>query len=162
MSALRSIKSEKESQKSLHRATAGKQQKPVTLSRRDLATSMMTVSDNVAADVLLTEIGLDTVIDDLAELGLTETRIVGGVAELHDRLRRETGRAHHGDPGFHRRSPQPTSQRARGNRSHAVVRAGTAIPVGGGHVRGLPAVFRGDSADQWLHREVRRLRRRGR
>ncbi|MBD0863164.1 serine hydrolase [Gordonia sp. zg691] len=64
---------------------------PITLSRRDLATSMMTVSDNVAADVILTEIGLDTVLDDLAELGLTETRIVGGVAELHDRLRRETG-----------------------------------------------------------------------
>lgn len=64
---------------------------PVTLSRRDLATSMMTVSDNVAADVLLDEIGLDRVRDDLLDLGLRNTRIVGGVAELHERLQRETG-----------------------------------------------------------------------
>ncbi|ATD69147.1 MULTISPECIES: serine hydrolase [Gordonia] len=64
---------------------------PITLSRRDLATSMMTVSDNVAADVILDEIGLDRVREDLATLGVANTRIVGGVAELHQRLQRETG-----------------------------------------------------------------------
>lgn len=64
---------------------------PVTLSRRDLATSMMTVSDNVAADVILDETGLDRVADDLTSLGAASTRIVGGVAELHGRLQRETG-----------------------------------------------------------------------
>lgn len=64
---------------------------PITLSRRDLATSMMTLSDNVAADVLLDEIGLDRVREDLIGLGATSTRIVGGVAELHERLQRETG-----------------------------------------------------------------------
>ncbi|UPW09677.1 class A beta-lactamase-related serine hydrolase [Gordonia terrae] len=64
---------------------------PVTLSWRDLATSMMTASDNVAADVILAQIGLQQVRDDLVELGLTNTRIVGGVAELHERLQRETG-----------------------------------------------------------------------
>ncbi|MCZ0911111.1 class A beta-lactamase-related serine hydrolase [Gordonia amicalis] len=64
---------------------------PVTMSRRDLATSMMTVSDNVAADVILDEIGLDRVREDLAALGIANTRIVGGVAELHQRLQRETG-----------------------------------------------------------------------
>lgn len=64
---------------------------PVTITWRDLATSMMTVSDNVAADVILTHIGLPQIHDDLAELGLTHTRIVGGVAELHERLQTETG-----------------------------------------------------------------------
>ncbi|ASR01112.1 serine hydrolase [Gordonia rubripertincta] len=64
---------------------------PVTLSRRDLATSMMTVSDNVAADVILDEIGLARVREDLVSLGADSTRIVGGVAELHERLQRETG-----------------------------------------------------------------------
>lgn len=64
---------------------------PVTLSWRDLAVSMMTVSDNVAADVLLDRVGLDRVLDDLAGWGLTATRIVGGMAELQQRLRDETG-----------------------------------------------------------------------
>ncbi|MGX7695962.1 serine hydrolase [Gordonia polyisoprenivorans] len=64
---------------------------PVTISWRDLATSMMTVSDNAAADVILDRVGLDTVLADLDDLGLDNTRIVGGMAELHARLRAETG-----------------------------------------------------------------------
>lgn len=64
---------------------------PVTLSWRDLATSMMTVSDNVAADVILARVGLDAVRSDLTDLGLRATHVVGGVAELHGRLRAETG-----------------------------------------------------------------------
>ncbi|WP_280236770.1 class A beta-lactamase-related serine hydrolase [Nocardia cyriacigeorgica] len=63
---------------------------PVTMSRRDLATSMMTVSDNAAADILLGEIGLDAIEELLTELGLTETRIVGGTADVHRSLVRET------------------------------------------------------------------------
>ncbi|MET7767380.1 serine hydrolase [Nocardia sp. NPDC005366] len=63
---------------------------PVTMSRRDLATSMMTVSDNAAADVLLGEVGLGAVEDLLAELGLTETRVVGGTADQYRGLVRDT------------------------------------------------------------------------
>ncbi|MEV6213952.1 serine hydrolase [Nocardia sp. NPDC051833] len=63
---------------------------PVTLSRRDLATSMMTVSDNAAADVLLGELGLAAVTDLLDALGLTETRVVGGTADQHRSLVRDT------------------------------------------------------------------------
>jgi len=63
---------------------------PVTMSRRDLATSMMTVSDNAAADVLLGEIGLGAVEELVAELGLTGTRIVGGTADVHRGLLRDT------------------------------------------------------------------------
>ncbi|NEW52449.1 serine hydrolase [Nocardia cyriacigeorgica] len=63
---------------------------PVTMSHRDLATSMMTVSDNAAADILLGEIGLGAVEELLAELGLTETRIVGGTADVHRSLVRDT------------------------------------------------------------------------
>ncbi|WP_043738255.1 serine hydrolase [Nocardia asiatica] len=63
---------------------------PVTMSLRDLATSMMTVSDNAAADVLLGATGLGAVEDLLNDLGLTHTRIVGGTADLHRSLVRDT------------------------------------------------------------------------
>ena len=62
----------------------------VTMSLRDLATSMMTVSDNAAADVILGETGLGAVEELLDELGLTRTRIVGGTADLHRSLVRDT------------------------------------------------------------------------
>ncbi|WP_262365903.1 serine hydrolase [Gordonia sp. OPL2] len=64
---------------------------PVRMTWRDLATSMVTVSDNVAADVILDRVGLERVQADLAHLGLRHTRIVGGMAELHARLQAETG-----------------------------------------------------------------------
>ncbi|WP_067985459.1 serine hydrolase [Nocardia caishijiensis] len=63
---------------------------PITLSRRDLVASMMTVSDNAAADVLLGELGLAAVTDLAAELGLTETRVIGGTADQHRSLVRDT------------------------------------------------------------------------
>lgn len=63
---------------------------PVTMSLRDLATSMMTVSDNAAADVLLGETGLGAVESLLDDLGLERTRIVGGTADLHRSLVRDT------------------------------------------------------------------------
>nr|WP_246461019.1 serine hydrolase [Nocardia transvalensis] len=63
---------------------------PVTLSLRDLATSMMTVSDNAAADVLLGETGLGAVEELLDDLGLTRTRVIGGTADLHRSLVRDT------------------------------------------------------------------------
>ncbi|MFD4367501.1 serine hydrolase [Rhodococcus sp. NPDC058521] len=58
----------------------------VTLSWRDLATSMMTVSDNAAADLVLGLVGVDRVESLLAGLGLTKTRVVGGTADVHRRL----------------------------------------------------------------------------
>ncbi|MFG1796225.1 serine hydrolase [Nocardia sp. NPDC049149] len=62
----------------------------VTMSLRDLATSMMTVSDNAAADVLLGQVGLGPVADLIDELGLAETRVVGGTADQHRSLVRDT------------------------------------------------------------------------
>ena len=64
---------------------------PVTLSWRDLATSMMVVSDNAAADVILRRVTAQRVATVLEELGLASTRIVDGVAEVHARLMSETG-----------------------------------------------------------------------
>lgn len=63
---------------------------PVTMSRRDLATSMMTVSDNAAADLLLGEIGLAAVHELLDSLDLTETRLIGGTADIQRSLVRDT------------------------------------------------------------------------
>jgi beta-lactamase class A len=63
---------------------------PVTMSRRDLATSMMTVSDNAAADLLLGEIGLAAIHELLESLGLELTRLVGGTADIQRSLVRDT------------------------------------------------------------------------
>ncbi|WP_253916152.1 serine hydrolase [Streptomyces sp. MNP-20] len=53
----------------------------VEVSLRDLAYFALTVSDNSAADVLLSRVGLDTVGMLARELGLARTRIVGGPRE---------------------------------------------------------------------------------
>ncbi|MGP4019582.1 serine hydrolase [Saccharopolyspora sp. 5N708] len=66
---------------------------PVTLSWRDLAASMIGVSDNTAADVILAEVGLDAVAATLADLGLSQTRVVGGTADSHASLVRDLGAA---------------------------------------------------------------------
>ncbi|AHK31399.1 beta-lactamase [Rhodococcus opacus PD630] len=59
---------------------------PVVLSWRDLAMSMMTVSDNAAADLVLGQVGLESVERALSELGMTSTRIIGGTADAHRSL----------------------------------------------------------------------------
>lgn len=63
----------------------------VRLSGRDLVRMMMTVSDNAAADAVLTEVGLETVAEVLVELGLTGTVIRGGAADTQELLVAETG-----------------------------------------------------------------------
>lgn len=64
---------------------------PITLSWRDLAVQMMVVSDNAAADVILAEVGLPAVREVLDRSGLVGTRVVGGMALLHQQLITETG-----------------------------------------------------------------------
>src|SRR5690606_5496138 len=63
---------------------------PVTTSRRDVAAAMMTVADNAAADVLRGETGRTGVEGLLARLGHARTRIVGGTADVYQRLVEET------------------------------------------------------------------------
>jgi len=64
---------------------------PVTMSWRDLAASMIMVSDSAAADVILGTVGLDFLQETLLELGLPSTKIVGGTADIEATLMRETG-----------------------------------------------------------------------
>ncbi|MFD2082734.1 beta-lactamase class A [Actinopolymorpha cephalotaxi] len=64
---------------------------PITVSWRDLARSMITVSDNAAADELLDAVGLDRVRALLDDLGLRRTRITGGSRDLFDAVLRESG-----------------------------------------------------------------------
>jgi beta-lactamase class A len=64
---------------------------PVTMSWRDLATSMITVSDNAAADVLLRRVGLAYVNETLRDLGLERTRVLGDTADVHRGLVADTG-----------------------------------------------------------------------
>lgn len=63
----------------------------VSLTLRDLAHFMMTMSDNAATDVLLRRVGLDSVHATLAGLGLKRTRLIGGCAELFAQVRAEVG-----------------------------------------------------------------------
>ncbi|MFI8568533.1 serine hydrolase [Rhodococcus sp. NPDC078407] len=65
---------------------------PVTMSWRDIARSMITVSDNAAADALLGALGLDALTRVIEDLGLEQTRIVGGTKALGDQIVRDTGR----------------------------------------------------------------------
>lgn len=64
---------------------------PVRVSLRDLVRSMMTVSDNAAADEVLQRIGVERVNTTLEELGTRSTRIVGGTAEVLRTLVADTG-----------------------------------------------------------------------
>ncbi|MDP9867680.1 beta-lactamase class A [Streptosporangium brasiliense] len=54
----------------------------ISLTLRDLAHFMMTMSDNAATDVLLRRVGLDNLHATLRELGLKRTHLIGGCAEL--------------------------------------------------------------------------------
>ncbi|MFF8841819.1 serine hydrolase [Streptomyces sp. NPDC015127] len=63
----------------------------VELSLRDLAHFAMSVSDNTAADLLLERVGVDTVNLLAGELGLVNTRIVGGPRQLLESMLAEVG-----------------------------------------------------------------------
>jgi beta-lactamase class A len=63
---------------------------PVTMSWRDLACSMIAVSDNAAADVLLRRVGVERVNDALSDLGLARTRVHGGTADVYRSLVADT------------------------------------------------------------------------
>ncbi len=66
-------------------------QDPVTLSRRDLAVMMMTVSDNAAADALLDQVGIDRPGAATASFGLKHTRVRRGAADNLSELQRTYG-----------------------------------------------------------------------
>ncbi|MER6008288.1 serine hydrolase [Nonomuraea angiospora] len=63
----------------------------VSLTLRDLAHFMITMSDNAATDVLLRRVGLDRVNGTLAMLGLSRTRLIGGCAELFRQVTEDIG-----------------------------------------------------------------------
>lgn len=57
---------------------------PVTLSWLDLTRSMITVSDNAAADLLLAAVGMESIERVIADFELTNTRIRGGTAPCNN------------------------------------------------------------------------------
>jgi len=63
----------------------------VEVSLRDLAVSMLTVSDALATDVLLEKVGLERVNALTRSLGLTETVVVGGIQAAFDSLAEDLG-----------------------------------------------------------------------
>ena len=67
-------------------AGLGAMQDTATLSLRDLALLMVTISDNAAADAVLEQVGLDTVRQTLHELGLGHTSVVASSGDLSTAL----------------------------------------------------------------------------
>ncbi len=66
---------------------------PITVSVRDLALLMMTVSDTTAADVLCDLLGVDAVNRTLDELGFPGTRLEGCGRDLHAAIAQDAGAA---------------------------------------------------------------------
>ena len=64
---------------------------PVVMSRRDLARSMIAVSDNAAGDALLDSVGLDGVQEALTALDVRHTRMTGGTRDVFRQLAQDTG-----------------------------------------------------------------------
>ncbi|KLO29868.1 serine hydrolase [Mycobacterium haemophilum] len=64
---------------------------PVTVSWRDLARSMIVLSDNAAADILLAAVGLPRMDEIIDELGLASTHVIGGAAALYEQLIHDMG-----------------------------------------------------------------------
>ncbi len=63
----------------------------VRMSVRDLVPQMLTISDNVAADELISIVGLDRINELTAELGLTRTRITSDLRSMLDGMAVEAG-----------------------------------------------------------------------
>jgi beta-lactamase class A len=66
-------------------------QDEVSLTLRDVAALMLTVSDNAATDALLARIGVDVVHERLRELGLVDTYLEGGCMQLMDAVATDLG-----------------------------------------------------------------------
>lgn len=64
---------------------------PVTVSLRDLVVLMMSVSDNTAADAVLRRVGTAAVDETCQDLGMPDTRVLGGAATTFEQLVTETG-----------------------------------------------------------------------
>jgi beta-lactamase class A len=64
---------------------------PVTMSLRDLAVCMMTLSDNASADALLNKVGVDRLSLLMQSFGLAHTRVRRGAAGNLQTLRLRTG-----------------------------------------------------------------------
>lgn len=65
----------------------------VRMSVRDLVPQMLTISDNVATDELITIVGLDRINELTVELGMPRTRITGDLRSMLDALAVEAGLA---------------------------------------------------------------------
>ncbi len=63
----------------------------ITMSWRDLARSMITVSDNAAGDALLDALGLPAVAEALDAAKLTSTTVLGGTRHVHSLLLEDLG-----------------------------------------------------------------------
>ncbi len=73
----------------------------VHISVRDLVTAMMTISDNVATDDLISLVGLDAVNRTTFELGMERTRVASDLGQMLEDIAREVGFAGYAELAAH-------------------------------------------------------------
>lgn len=71
---------------------------PTEWSLRDMATSMITVSDNAATDVITALVGVDRVNATMEGLGLPQTKLAGDCAAIFASMLEDVGATDFGDP----------------------------------------------------------------
>lgn len=122
----------------------------VNASYRDLATLMLTISDNAATDVLLARVGLDRVRALCASNGMTSTRIPGDIRWLLAQLADRLGLRSFGELV---RAPNPAPEQI-----HAAVAAeGSIATTARDSTTLLAAIWKGSAAPPSACAEVRRL-----
>ena len=125
----------------------------VSLTLRDAAALMLTVSDNAATDAVLARVGVDAVHERLRELGLVDTYLVGGCQQLMDDVANDLGfpewgalLAAEGEISADELLRSRTFEPARTTRTTAREQTGL-----------LAAIWRGEATSEAACAEVRRL-----
>ncbi len=85
----------------------------VEVSLRDLAVSMLTLSDSLATDVLLAHVGVDRVNASTERLGLARTHVVGDIRSMFTSLARDLGFADWDEVQAHPWADVPEAETAR-------------------------------------------------
>jgi beta-lactamase class A len=121
---------------------------PATLSLRDLALLMITVSDNAAADALFDVVDLDCVNREMAALGLPGIALRQTLRDLFAMLREDTGAAGPADAAAHLDDPARLRVLDPDQASSASPRDLTAL---------LAAIWRDEAASPEACAEMRRV-----
>ncbi len=128
-------------------------QDPATLSLRDLASLMLSISDNTATDVLIARVGLDRINATMRALGLRHTVLVGDLRDLIASIIEDAGVSRLDDLW----SLSESERDARLGRCRALQPERATRTTSGDMTRLLRGIWRDEAAPAAACAEVRRL-----